>query len=344
MTGQTRPSIRWPDLLRRVGFSDCLPNLIQPLPVLSLEVGNEVFALLGRTLPSGSTKFISVLGMLTEFHKLGVLRGCKNMVVSSSGNTGIAAAECLYGSGIRLHVVVDPRTALGKFEELSRWDAEVVLVEAPDEKSGWLGARLQRVQQLCQRLPDAVDLDQYGNIGALEAHYEFTGNFVWRQLQGRIDVAIAPIGTGGTAGGTFSRLRELSPVIKTIAVDCEGSGLMGGTPRPHLLTGIGAQFACTNVLRAYSSMTGFPPQIIGDEDAFRESHWLLRHEGISVGGSAGAAVAAVRRVSRRLAGQRMLIILPDGGEAYRETIFNPLWLLEHGLNINSKEGTKDVIV
>jgi cysteine synthase A len=89
-------------------------------------------------------------------------------------------------------------------------------------------------------------------------------------------------------------------------------------------------------------MTGFPPQVIGDEEAFRAAHWLLKHEGISVGGSAGAAIAAVRRVSSRLSGQRIVVILPDGGESYEQTIFSPSWLKDHGIIIDSKEETPNV--
>jgi cysteine synthase len=329
--------IRLSDLLGRTRFAECLSGLVQPLPTLSREVGNEVWAFLGKLLPGGSTKFISVVGMLNDLYKRGALDRCQNLVVSSSGNTAIAAALSLYGTGVKLHAVVDPRTAPGKLDELSRWGALIVMVEQPDEKRGWLGARLRRTEELVCDLPNAVDLDQYGNGGALVAHYEFTGNFLWRALECDIDVAVASVGTGGTAGGTFYRLRELNPTIKTVAVDCEGSAVLGGLPTAHLLTGIGAQFACTNVLRTYASMAGLPPQVIGDAEAFREAHWLLNHEGISVGGSSGATIAAIRHISRELTGQRVVLILPDGGESYQQTIFNTSWLSGHGIIITTKE-------
>lgn len=329
-------SIKLSTLLLRLHFAECLPRLIQPLPVLSEAVGNDVWVLLGKALPAGSTKFISVVGMLNRLYVQGVLRNCKDLALSSSGNTAIAVAQSVYGTGVQLHAVVDPRTAPGKLEELMRWRAEVVMVEHPHPEGGWLGARLEEVGRLVRTVPGAVDVDQYHNVGALEAHYEFTGNFLWRALAGNIDVAVAPIGTGGTCGGTFYRLRELNPAIKTVAVDCEGSAVLGGSPRPHLLTGIGAQFACANVSRAYGSMVGLPPEVIGDAEAFRETHWLFKHEGICVGGSSGAAIAAVRRISGKVSGKRIVAILPDGGETYQETIFNSSWLARHGINTNNK--------
>ncbi|MCX6585818.1 MAG: pyridoxal-phosphate dependent enzyme [Acidobacteria bacterium] len=309
-----------------------LPLMVD-LPKLSEQTGNNVTAFLGSRLPSGSLKFISVVGMLANLvqQKSGRI---EHIFASTSGNTGIAAALLLHGSGVKFHPVIDPRTAPGKKKELLDLGADIVEVSSPDPLSGYLGARLKAVAALVRSTPHSVDLDQYSNVGALAGHYYFTGPYIWNYTAGQVDIMVSPIGTGGTFGGTAFSLRGLNDGLAAVPVDCEGSAILGNNPGKHLLTGLGAHIRCNNVIRAYPAMCGCKPQIIGDEEAFKAAHWLRAEEGIWAGGSSGAAIAAVRRVASQVSGKRIVVLLPDGGESYEETVFDPAWLAKHNINLN----------
>jgi cysteine synthase len=301
------------------------------LPEFSRRVGNTVHGLLGSALPSGSLKYLSVVGLLMHLLRTTSGRSIQNVVASTSGNTGKAAAEIFRDTRIKFHAVLDVRTPPGKKADLVLLGAEIEEVSEPDPT--WIEARLRRTSELVKALPGAVDLDQYQNPGALEAHFRFTGPLIWQARRGQIDIFVAPIGTGGISGGTSHFLRRMNPRIATVPVDCTGSIVLGKTPGPHLLTGLGAHVRCANVQRAYAAMAGMEPRIISDAAAFREAHWLREHDGVWVGGSSGAALAAIAEISREVQGKRVFVPLVDGGEAYAETIFNPLWLASHGVAI-----------
>jgi cysteine synthase len=119
-----------------------------------------------------------------------------------------------------------------------------------------------------------------------------------------------------------------------IPVDCEGSIVLGGPQGPHLLTGLGAHIVCKNARRAYSAIGGGRPRIIGDAAAFRAAHWVRKQDGIWVGGSSGAALAAVDELALEMQGKNIVVVCPDGGSSYQDTIYDPAWLAKHGLNIN----------
>jgi cysteine synthase len=324
------------EMFTRESGDGTLNHLIEYLPQFSRQTGNEVYALQGALLPSGSVKYISVLGMLNEMRQQGVLKGCRHLVASSSGNTVQAAAYQLRGTGIHVHAVIDPRTTEWRKQALRALDVDLIEVSEPDPIRGYLGARLLAVENFLQTTQASVDLNQYTNCGALNGHYQVTGPWIWRYMKGQIDVFVAPIGTGGTFGGTAFYLSQKSPSVITMPVDCEGSAVICGRPGPHLLTGIGAHFACENARLAYRAVRGAAPQVVNDQDAIEELHWLRDVEGIHAGGSGGAALFAVRRLSRRICNRRVVVIFPDGHEAYQDTLFSPSWLTEHNIRVGQR--------
>jgi cysteine synthase len=312
-------------------------DVIKYLPQLSQETGNQVYALQGGKCPSGSVKYVSVQGMLNNLSQQGILSGCHDLVASSSGNTAIAGGHKLKGTGISLHAVMDPRMTDWRKQALRDLDVHLIEVKQPDPVRGYLGARLRAVEEFVKATPGAVDLDQYANCGALNGHYQVTGPLIWRFMRGKIDAFVAPIGTGGTFGGTAFYLLRKSPSVITVPVDYEGSAVISGQPGPHLLTGIGAHFACANAVFAYRAVSGASPQIVGDQEAIEALHWLRDVEGIGAGGSSGAAVVAVRRLSRRIQNSRIVVVFPDGDEPYQDTLFNHAWLKEQGITIRQKQ-------
>jgi len=316
--------------IQKMANSDLRGGVVS-LPEFSRKVGNTVHGIRGSVLPSGSLKFVSVLGMLMHLARSIGSRQIQHVVASTSGNTGNAAADIFQGTSTRFHAVIDARTPPGKKDDLVRRGAEIVEVRQPDPT--WIEARLRRTSELVKTLPGAIDLDQYANPGALAGHFSFTGPLIWESERGQIDIFVAPIGTGGISGGTSHFLRRMNPRIATVPVDCEGSVVLGRTSGPHLLTGLGAHIRCTNALRAYTAMAGMKPHIVTDTAAFREAHWLREHDGVWVGGSSGAALAAISEISREVQGRRIFVALVDGGESYAETIFNPAWLANQGLVI-----------
>jgi cysteine synthase len=303
------------------------------LPILSREIGADVYAVLGGTLPSKSIKYISVLGMLNYLRQSGVLAGCKDVVASSSGNTAEAAGHLLKDTRFVFHAVVDPRLTERKRQALRQLGVDLIEVKEADPVTGYLGARLSAVRKYIEAMPGAVDLDQYSNIGALNGHFEVTGPWLWEQMRGRIDLFVAPIGTGGTFGGTAYFLLRTNLRIMTVPVDCEGSAIFGGQAGPHLVTGIGAHFPCENVKLAYRAVRGAAPEIVCDAAAIDAMHWLKEFEGIGTGGSGGAALVAVRRLARQARGGKIVVILPDGDEQYLDTLFNETWLQERGIRV-----------
>jgi cysteine synthase len=316
----------------RFGFTGDPSRLVVYLPETSRKTGNRVWAFLGGLLPTGSLKFISALGALAHLGSINSNREIKNVIASTSGNLGLAGAALLQNTSIAFHAVVDVRTPVHKLEQLRQYGAIVDVVEEPDPT--YIDARLKKVAALVSRLPAAVNLDQYANPGAPEAHFTFTGPFLWAARKGQIDALVAPIGTGGTFGGVAHFLAQMNPRIRRVPVDCEGSIVLGGPMGPHLLTGMGAHIRCTNALRAFSAVGGSRPRIIGDTAAFRAAHWVHKNDGIWVGGSSGAALAAVDDLSREIQGKDIVVICPDGGAGYVDTVFDSSWLDQHGIKIN----------
>ncbi|NMB06223.1 MAG: pyridoxal-phosphate dependent enzyme, partial [Bacteroidales bacterium] len=193
--------------------------------------------------------------------------------------------------------------------------AELVLTPGPE---GMKGA-IAKAESLKSQLSDAVILQQFQNPANPEVHYRTTGEEIWRDTDGKVDILVSGIGTGGTASGAGKRLKELNPAIKVYAVEpADSPVLSGGLPGPHKIQGIGAGF----IPDTYNSQVIDKVLTVSNDDAIRTGRKLASREGLLAGISSGAAVAAALQLAQKAenAGKKIVVILPDTGERYLSTL------------------------
>jgi cysteine synthase A len=265
--------------------------------------------------PLSSVKDRIGVAMIDAAEKVGKLHPGKTVIVEpTSGNTGIALAFCAAAKGYRCILVMPDSMSMERRRMLKLLGAELELTPAAQ------GMRfaIQRAEELLKTLPDAFMPQQFNNPANPQIHRETTAEELWRDTEGKIDVVVSGVGTGGTLTGVGSVLKERKPSFKMIAVEPEDSAVLsGGPPGPHKIQGIGA---------------GFVPQIldaklidevlrISNDSAFRMAREVARLEGMAVGISSGAALAAAIELGQRadMAGKLIAVVLPDTGERYLST-------------------------
>jgi cysteine synthase len=265
--------------------------------------------------PLSSVKDRIGVAMIDAAEKAGKLRPGKTVIVEpTSGNTGIALAFCAAAKGYRCILVMPDSMSMERRRMLKLLGAELELTPAAQ------GMRfaIQRAEELLKTLPDAFMPQQFSNPANPQIHRETTAEELWRDTDGKIDAVVSGVGTGGTLTGVASVLKQRKPSFKMIAVEPEDSAVLsGGPPGPHKIQGIGA---------------GFIPQIldttlidevlrISNDSAFRMAREVARLEGMAVGISSGAALAAAIELSQRaeMAGKLIAVVLPDTGERYLST-------------------------
>ena len=265
--------------------------------------------------PLSSVKDRIGVAMIEAAEKEGKLHPGKTVIVEpTSGNTGIALAFCAAAKGYRCILVMPDSMSMERRRMLKLLGAELELTPAAQ------GMRfaIQRAEELLKTLPDAFMPQQFNNPANPQIHRTTTAEELWRDTDGKIDVVVSGVGTGGTLTGVGSVLKQRKPGFKMIAVEPEDSAILsGGPPGPHKIQGIGA---------------GFIPQIldtklidevlrISNDSAFRMAREVARLEGMAVGISSGAALAAGIELGQRadMAGKLIAIILPDTGERYLST-------------------------
>lgn len=182
-----------------------------------------------------------------------------------------------------------------------------------------MGGAIRRADELSREIPDSVILRQFDNPANPKIHRETTAEEIWRDTDGKVDIFVSAVGTGGTLSGTAARLKELNPAIKVVAVEPASSPVLsGGKPGPHKIQGIGAGFVPRNF------DAGVVDEIIpvADNDAIAASRSLARKEGVLAGISSGAALSAALSVAKREEnkGKNIVVILPDTGERYLSTV------------------------
>lgn len=302
-------------------IAEKLTDLIGNTPLLALnnygkalELEAKVLAKLEYFNPAGSAKDRVAVAMIEAAEKEGLLKVGSTIIEPTSGNTGIGLACVAAVKGYQTILTMPDTMSIERRNLLKAYGAQLVLT--PGEL-GMQGA-IDKAVELAAMMEGAFIPGQFDNGANPMAHYETTGPEIWRDTDGKVDVVVAGVGTGGTLSGTAKFLKEQNPDIKIIAIEPDASPVLKGEPAaPHKLQGIGANFIPKN----YDASVVDEVMDISAEDAYKTCRLLAKHEGLLVGVSSGAAVYASTLVAQREEnkGKNIVVVLPDSGERYLST-------------------------
>lgn len=301
-------------------------ELIGKTPILKLngyakKAGAEdatILAKLEYFNPAGSVKDRIALAMIEDAEKKGLLKEGATIIEPTSGNTGIGLAAVAAAKGYRAILTLPDTMSVERRNLLKAYGAELVLTEGA---KGMKGA-IAKAEELSKEIDGAVILGQFVNPANPAVHKATTGPEIWEQTEGKVDIFVAGVGTGGTITGVGEYLKEKNPDVKIVAVEPAGSPVLSkGTPGAHKIQGIGAGFV-PEVLNTevYDEIIA-----IENEDAFAEGKAFAESEGILVGISSGAALKAAAILANRPEnkGKTIVALLPDSGDRYLSTpLFN----------------------
>lgn len=261
--------------------------------------------------PTGSAKDRAALEMIEGYEKAGLLLTGGTLIEPTSGNTGIGLAAICAARGYKAIIVMPDSMSLERQLLMKAYGAELVLTEGALGMSG----AIEKANELAGNIPGAIIAGQFTNLSNPEAHYKTTGPEIWRDTDGKIDVLVSAIGTGGTVSGTGRYLKEKNPDIKIVGVEPASSPfLTEGRAGAHKIQGIGAGFLPETLdLSVVDEVV-----TVSDEDAYKYAREIAKTEGILVGISSGAAICAAIKIAQRSGDndKNIVVILPDSGERY----------------------------
>ena len=300
---------------------DRITDLIGGTPLLKLtnyirlnSLGAVIYGKLEYFNPAGSVKDRIAKAMIDDAEAKGILKPDSVIIEPTSGNTGIGLAAVAAARGYRIILTMPETMSIERRNLLKAYGAELVLTEGA---KGMKGA-IEKAHELAADIPHSFIPSQFTNIANPEAHRSATGPEIWEDTDGKVDIFVAGVGTGGTVSGVGQYLKSKNPDIKIVAVEPAGSPMLTkGTSGPHKIQGIGAGFVPDTL------DTGIYDEVIAvdNEDAFDTGRTLARKEGLLVGISSGAAVWAATELAKRPENKGKIIValLPDTGERYLST-------------------------
>lgn len=265
--------------------------------------------------PGGSVKDRIALAMVEDAERQGLLKPGATIIEPTSGNTGVGLAWVSAVKGYKLILTMPETMSVERRNLVKAYGAQVKLT---DGKAGMSGA-IKAAEELRDSIPGSIILQQFTNTANPKVHYNTTANEIWNQTDGKIDIFVAGVGTGGTVSGVGKRLKELNPNIRIVAVEPSSSAVLNGKPSgPHKIQGIGAGF----VPKTYDATVVDEVLDIENDDAIRTGRQLAQQEGLLVGISSGAAAFGAAELAKRPEnkGKRIVALLPDTGERYLSTV------------------------
>jgi len=298
-----------------------LEQLVGKTPLFELQNLEKEYKAEARVLakleylnPAGSVKDRAALSMLRAAEADGTLKAGGTVIEPTSGNTGIGLAALCAAKGYKMILVMPDTMSMERRQLTAAYGAEVVLTEGARGMSG----SIEKALELQKQIPDSIIAGQFDNPANPAAHYATTGPEIWEDTEGKVDMFVAGIGTGGTISGVGKYLKEQRPDIRVVGVEPAGSPLLSeGKAGPHGLQGIGANFV-PKVLdkEVYDSIV-----TVTEDQAYAAARALGKKEGILVGISSGAALHAALTLAQKAenAGKNIVVLLPDTGDRYLST-------------------------
>lgn len=300
---------------------DKITDLIGGTPILKLnnyialnELPASIYAKLEYFNPAGSVKDRIAKAMIDDAEAKGALKPGAVIIEPTSGNTGIGLAAVAASKGYRIILTMPETMSVERRNLLKAYGAELVLT---DGAKGMKGA-IAKAEELAQQIEGGFIPSQFTNSANPTAHFDTTGPEIWEDTDGKVDIFVAGVGTGGTVSGVGKYLKSKNPNVKVVAVEPAGSPVLSkGVAGPHKIQGIGAGFVPETLdTKIYDEIIA-----VENEDAFATGRTLARKEGLLVGISSGAAVYAATQLAKRPEnkGKNIVVLLPDTGDRYLST-------------------------